>query len=71
MTTTTNQRYAVQASVTTIVQDGYTRTRQVPTFLLNADIQGITDELHAAVIARDIINPLGMDMQVHVTAVKL
>jgi len=49
--------YAIQSSVS-IVVDGWTRTRQNPTFYLDKNVQGIVNEKHAEAIAFDIINPL-------------
>lgn len=49
--------YAIQASVSVII-DGWTRTRQLPTFYLDKECQGIVNEHHAKSIAFDIINPL-------------
>jgi len=34
---------------------------QVPTFYLNADVQGITDAAHAERIARSVISPADPD----------
>jgi hypothetical protein len=42
--------------------------RQLPSFILDAQAQGITDEGHAEQVARHIINPTGdPDIAVHVT----
>lgn len=49
--------YAIQANVSVVV-DGWTRTRQLPTFYLEKECQGIVNEQHAEAIAYDIINPL-------------
>lgn len=50
--------YAITATVTR-EQNGWTCTRQVPTFYLDERAQGITDSEHAYRIAREIIDPLG------------
>ena len=63
--------YAVTATVRERIGDGWTRSAQVPTFYLDADVQGIVDEDHAAIVARRVINPLGHDIAVSVTAVKV
>lgn len=60
--------YAIQASVS-IVVDGWTRTRQLPTFYLDKNVQGIVDERHAKLIAEDILNPLkNNDLAVFISA---
>jgi hypothetical protein len=59
--------YAVTATVTTLT-DGWTSTRQVPTFYLDENVQGIVSEDHAARVAADIIGDRG---EVHICAVKL
>jgi len=46
--------------------DGDT-TRQIPTFFLNGNIQGITDAEHAAKVAGDVVNPTGT-LEVHINA---
>ena len=48
--------YAVTATVTKKDDKGST-TYQVPTFYLNANVQGITGAAHAARIAHEVINP--------------
>ncbi len=48
--------YAVTATVTKKTPEG-TTTYQVPTFYLNANVQGIVDAAHAARIAYEVINP--------------
>lgn len=63
--------YAVQCTIETSNGD-YRGVRQLPTFYLDERVQGITDEGHAARIARDIILPVGQEATLlHVTAVKL
>lgn len=49
-------KYIIHATVN-YVRGGYTITGQVPTFLLDDSIQGITDAKHAEFIAEEIINP--------------
>lgn len=54
--------YIIAASVTEVTPDGWTSTRELPTFILSADIQGIVDEDHARRIALDLLrtaNPRG------------
>jgi hypothetical protein len=48
--------------------DGDT-TRQIPTFFLNGNIQGIVNAEHAAKIATGIVNPTGDEsLEVHINA---
>ena len=50
--------YCVQLTVSRLDGEGpYNRTVQVPTFYLDESVQGIVDEAHAMVIAREIVNP--------------
>jgi len=59
--------YCVQATIAHNTTDGEGRsvviTRQVPTFYLNADTQGITDMWHAERIAREIILPVELQYE--------
>jgi hypothetical protein len=48
--------YTIQATITYKRSDG-TITAQLPTFLLDSNIQGIKDANHAKFIAEEIINP--------------
>jgi len=48
--------FVVQATVSKAGEGGATAI-QVPTFMLDGNIQGITSESHAEQIAKDIINP--------------
>lgn len=61
--------YAVTATITR-ARSGWESTRQVPTFYLDSSVQGIVSEEHAAVIAREIIDPFDL-FDVSVTAVEL
>lgn len=63
--------YAITATVTHINNEGWTGTRQVPTFYLDERVQGIRSEGEAAQVARRIINPLGQDLELHVCAVRV
>lgn len=53
--------YMIQATVVVHSVDAngrkYETTRQIPTFYLNADIQGIRDIDHAVEVAHRVINP--------------
>lgn len=44
---------------------------QIPTFYLNADVQGITDEKHAEKIAREIVCPMAEELQYEGVTVNL
>lgn len=46
-------------------------TKQIPTFYLNADVQGIVDEKHAEQIAREIVCPIADDLQYEAVTVNL
>jgi hypothetical protein len=67
--------YAITATVTREQSNGYVSNRQVPTFYLAENVQGITSEEHARRIALAIIDPFhfldGYKGSVSVTAVKL
>jgi hypothetical protein len=57
--------YVITAQVLT-EQDGYTGSRQVPTFYLDSALQGITDVSHATDIAKTIIDPMGsLELSIH------
>jgi hypothetical protein len=57
---TVETHYIVQATVTRKGKDGYTTTRQVPTFYLNRNVQGIVSLDHARIVAESIIDPFGL-----------
>ena len=57
----TNDKYCVSCDV----------TKQIPTFYLNADVQGIVDEKHAEQIAREIVCPIADDLQYEAVTVNL
>lgn len=61
--------YVITAHIIQTV-DGWLSVIHVPTFALSADLLGIVSEEHAAEIAREVINPLGGDVDIHVTATK-
>lgn len=70
--------YAIRATITHTVDTqagrahGWTSSRQVPTFYLDENVQGITSEEHAERIALDVINPLQVqDWVISVTAVRV
>jgi hypothetical protein len=47
--------YAITAAIEFRGSDGWNHARQVPTFYLNRNVQGIVSEDHARSIAEDII----------------
>lgn len=68
--------YAITATALVSFPTGGTTTRQVPTFYLNADVQGIVNEAHAERIARGLLRTVLTDDQMSgvalsVTAVEL
>ncbi|HZQ78745.1 MAG TPA: hypothetical protein VFE55_15530 [Acidimicrobiia bacterium] len=65
------ERYAVTATVARTV-DGWSSVTQVPTFFLDANVQGIVSEAHAEEIARTILTAAaGVGATLHVSAVAL
>jgi hypothetical protein len=69
--------YAITATVETVsissTSGEWHGTRQVPTFFLDEDVQGIVSADHAARIAADVIDPLRQipRERIHVHAVRL
>jgi len=62
--------YAITATVSHY--DGqYRGLRQIPTFYLNENVQGIKNEDHARVIAIDILDPFNTGCIAGLTVVKL
>lgn len=59
--------WAVTAHVGVQLDDGYSMSRQVPTFYLDPDVQGITDAKHATNIAEEVLSTAGPVMDDHVT----
>lgn len=51
----TPRYYQVQAQVQTKLHDGWTGSVQIPTFVLDANIQGIVSHKHAMDIAGDVL----------------
>lgn len=62
--------YAISAAITETRDDNWTSSRQVPTFFLDGDVQGITSEDHAERIAKTIVDPFGR-FATEICAVKL
>lgn len=58
------QRYAISATVCT-ARDHYQTSRQVPTFYLDARVQGLISEGHARRVALDVIDPTGTLRESH------
>ena len=58
--------FIIQATITKRTPHG-TITKQVPTFYLHEDVQGIVSTEHASKIARTIIDPFG-EHETHVYA---
>lgn len=71
MTTTYDipTEYCIQATVTKTEGDTSTTT-QIPTFYLNADVQGILNDAQAVRVAQRIIDPFG-DYVVSISAGKV
>lgn len=66
--------YAITATIRRERREGnvgWWKTTQIPTFYLDENVQGFTDSRGAERIARDILDPFGLGMNVRVTAVKL
>lgn len=61
--------YAVSATVNRHDKDGVV-TIQVPTFYLDANVQGIVNKEHAKIIAGEIINPAkNPNLTVHLSVI--
>jgi hypothetical protein len=58
--------FIIQATITKKT-GGFSTTKQVPTFYLHEDVQGIVSAEHAEKIARSIIDPFG-EYETHVHA---
>lgn len=66
-------KFIVSATIVrNIEENGITwqQMRQVPTFILNGDIQGILTEANASEVAKMVIDPFG-DHTVHANAVAM
>lgn len=66
--------YAIQATMTVREKNqfgGWTETRQLPTFYLDPNVQGIISEEHAADIARGMFQLMNATAEYHITAVKV
>ena len=65
--------YAVTATYSHRTADGWNGVRQIPTFYLEANVQGIVDVAHAERIARDILTAAVREVPandaVHITAI--
>lgn len=59
----TEMIYAIHLMITTHGADSageFSGSRGCPTFYLDSDVQGIMNAEHAANIASDVVNPLGL-----------
>lgn len=70
----TPKHWRVQAQVSHQLADGYTSSRQVPTFLLDTSITGVIDEASARRVAEDIIFTMagdskGVELSIHLEPV--
>lgn len=67
--------WQITAQIEVDAENGWTGSRQVPTFLLDPDVQGITGREHAVRIAEEILStagaPDGHGIRLHVTAEKV
>lgn len=67
--------YAISAQYEHTTSDGYSGSRQIPTFYLHENVQGIVSEDHAVKVAREILTACVREMPVndtlHISAVKL
>jgi len=68
--------YAIHVQITTHGTDSagnWTGSKGCPTFYLDSHVQGIVNATHAANIASDVVNPLGLipadDIHVHAVVV--
>jgi hypothetical protein len=64
--------YGVATTVVKNLENGYTSTRQLPTFYLSGDTQGIVSESHAMMIVSDIFAPFESDtVEINYAVVKV
>ena len=61
-------RYRITAQVVR-TREGWTSSVGVPTFFLDADVQGIVHAAHAAQIARRMLQALAPDAKIHGSAI--
>jgi hypothetical protein len=62
--------YAVEARVTETAKDGWQSNYGLPTFYLDARVQGIVDVAHAERIARNILQARGRELHLIVYPVE-
>jgi hypothetical protein len=62
--------YAITATVHFDKVRQQQRSMSIPTFFLDATVQGIVSEAHAITIAEDVINPFG-HYRTSITAIKV
>lgn len=64
--------YAITATISGTNTEGWEFSCGLPTFYLNANVQGIMNEAHAEKIARAILDPLALSRYTyHITAVQV
>lgn len=65
--------YEIISNICVKGKDGYVMHRNVPTFYLDANLQGIISESHACIIARDILDPFGniSELTIHASRVTI
>lgn len=64
--------YGISATVETEGKGGYSGVRQIPTFYLDENVQGILSEAQAENVAWHILSAAGTNRATfHITAVKL
>ena len=59
--------YQLTVTVETTSADGWTGARQLPTFYLDSDVQGIVSADHAERIARRMLTDVNPDATFHIT----
>lgn len=67
--------FAITATYSHKTADGYTGTRQIPTFYLHPNVQGVLNTGHAVRVARDILTSCVREMPandtLHIHAIKV
>jgi hypothetical protein len=64
--------YMVEANIVVRHENGWTSRKQIPTFFLDENVQGIVDVAHAVEIVEDILNPMGYEhVRVYAIVAKL
>ena len=64
--------YSISGTVSRVDEKGWETVRQVPTFILYSNIQGIVSEGHAEHVGRWVVNPLGdKSLKVNLWAIEI